>query len=395
MKEVIVSGILPPQATVRTEMVTTVDGIAALRPCYDHLQRVTGNPLPFALHEWHLAWCHHFLNHNPRIREEPLFYVLRDPAGTCVAIVPLIVSRRRVGPLKIVTVNMLGADPAITEIRTPLVAPAYEALAACAVQRHLANSGHWDWIHWCGMNEAFAQALAAGGRMQWQPAQSDFVLDMAPTWDEFRRRLKRNIRESLRHCYNSLRRDSHGFELQVIEDPLELQRGLERFLELHRMRANLNTAALHPNRFASKVSRDFLYEVCTRLCKRRALRLFQLKIASKIVAMRIGFVAGDSLYLYYSGYDPEWSRYSVMTTTVAEVIKYAIARGIKTVNLSPSRDISKTRWNPRQVDYQSAYEPGGRLRSRMAHQAYVRARTGDGVQSWFLRHVIPAGRHWQ
>ncbi len=262
LKEVIVSGILPPQATVRTEMVTTVDGIAALRPCYDHLQRVTGNPLPFALHEWHLAWCHHFLNHNPRIREEPLFYVLRDPAGTCVAIVPLIVSRRRVGPLKIVTVNMLGADPAITEIRTPLVAPAYEALAACAVQRHLANSGHWDWIHWCGMNEAFAQALAAGGRMQWQPAQSDFVLDMAPTWDEFRRRLKRNIRESLRHCYNSLRRDSHGFELQVIEDPLELQRGLERFLELHRMRANLNTAALHPNRFASKVSRDFLYEVC-------------------------------------------------------------------------------------------------------------------------------------
>ena len=80
-------------------MVTTVDGIAGrLRPCYDHLQRVTGNPLPFSLHEWHLAWCQHFLNHDPRIREEPLFYVLRDPAGTCVAIVPLIVSRRRLGP---------------------------------------------------------------------------------------------------------------------------------------------------------------------------------------------------------------------------------------------------------------------------------------------------------
>jgi hypothetical protein len=35
-----------------------------------------------------------------------------------------------------------------------------------------------------------------------------------------------------------------------------------------------------------------------------ALRLFALKIASSIVAMRLGFVAGDSLYFYYSVFDP-------------------------------------------------------------------------------------------
>jgi hypothetical protein len=66
------------QRTVTVETVTTVDGVAALRPCYERLQRAAGNILPFALYEWHLAWCHHFLNRNPRIRDEPLFYVLRD-----------------------------------------------------------------------------------------------------------------------------------------------------------------------------------------------------------------------------------------------------------------------------------------------------------------------------
>jgi CelD/BcsL family acetyltransferase involved in cellulose biosynthesis len=223
------------------------------------------------------------------------------------------------------------------------------------------------------------------------------VLDMAPTWEEFRKRLKRNIRESLRHGYNSLKRDNHSFELQVIEEPPELRRGLDRFLELHALRARFKTSstAAHANRFESQVSRDFLYEVCERLSKRGAVRLFQLKVdGAQIVAMRIGFLVGDGLYLYYSGFDPRWSRYGVMTTTVAEVIKYAIAHGLKTVNLSPTQDVSKSRWSPRQVDYKSAYEQGARLRSRLARRTYMTARSGSGLQSWVLRRLILARREW-
>jgi CelD/BcsL family acetyltransferase involved in cellulose biosynthesis len=394
LTEIIAPGGLASRATVTLDAVTTLDGVAALGPCYERLHRVTGNTSPFALHEWHFAWCRHFLNCNPRIHDEPLFYVLRNSAGTCVAIVPFVISRRRLGPLRIASVNLLGADPAITELRAPLVDPDYEYLTASAVQHHLATVGDWDWVHWTGISTAFGEALSVGGKLQWQPALSDCVLDMAPTWEEFRLRLKRNIRESLRHCYNSLKRDGHHFELRVIEDPAEVRRGLDRFLELHILRANFKSTVMHPNRFASQVCRDFLYEVCQRLAQRGAIRLFQLKIGSQVVAMRIGFVVGGSLYLYYSGFDPAWSRYSVMTTTVAEAIKYAIAQGLETVNLSPTLDISKARWSPRQVDYQSAYEQRGRLRSRLARHAYMKARSGEGLQSWVLQHLIPARHHW-
>jgi len=389
----IIAGDRLSKTTVTVETVTTVDGIAALRPCYERLQRVTGNTLPFALHEWHLAWCHHFLNHTARIHDEPLFYVLHDSAGACVAIVPLIITRRLVGPLKILSINLLGADPNITEIRAPLIDPDYVYLTARAVRDHLAKVGDWDWIYWSGISDEFGKALAADGSLLWQPALPDYVLDMAPTWEEFRGRLKRNIRESLRHCYNSLKRDHHSFELQVIETLPELRRGLDRFIELHFLRARLQNAPKHPNRFDSQVSRDFLYEVCERLAERGAVRVFQLKVGSQTVATRIGFVAGDSLYLYYSGFDPAWSRYGVMTTTVAEVIKYAIAQGLKTVNLSPVKEISKTRWSPRQVDYQSAYQQGRRLRSRLARRAYMQAKSGGGLQSWVLQHLIPARHH--
>jgi CelD/BcsL family acetyltransferase involved in cellulose biosynthesis len=191
-----------------------------------------------------------------------------------------------------------------------------------------------------------------------------------------------------------LKRDGHSFELEVIDSLPELPGALHRFFELHRLRAQMKTAPTHLDRFASKLLRDFLHDVCERLCRRGLVRIFQLKIGSEVVATRIGFVVGESLYLYYSGFDPEWSRYGVMTTTVAEAIKYAIAHGLKTVNLSPAKDVSKTRWGPRQVDYASVYENGVRLRSRLAREAYLKARSGEGLQSKVLQRLISVRRNW-
>lgn len=357
---------------------TTVDGIAALRPCYERLNRVTGNALPFALHQWHLTWCQHFLT--PHRDDRPLFYVLRDGAADCVAIIPFIVSRRRVGPLSFVFLRLVGTEMMLTEIRSPLVESGYEHLVVRAVRDSLDAGLDWDWIHWTGIGGAFEQALRIGGRLQPEPSTPYYVLDLPPTWGELRYALKRNIRESLRHCYNSLKRDGLQFELQVITERAGVRAALDRFLELHALRANLKNTVIHPNRFASPVEQGFLYAVCERLCESRALRLFCLRIGAETVAMRIGFVVGDSLYLYYSGYDPQWSGYSVMTTTVAEAIKYAIAHGLKTVNLSPGNDVSKTRWGPVELQYTSAYEQRDRLRSRLASRAYVRTHSGTRLQ---------------
>jgi CelD/BcsL family acetyltransferase involved in cellulose biosynthesis len=376
---------------VTLQVVTDVPGIQSLEADYARLCRVTGNRLPFSLHAWHLTWCRHFLNCDPRIEEEPLFYILRDAGNDCVAILPFILSRRHFGPLKVASVLPLGADPAITEIRVPLVQEGYEALTVRAARDALDRVADWDWIHWCGLNGEFAEALSARKELHWQAPMSDFVLDLPGSWEEFRTGLKRNIRESLRHCYNSLARHGHSFEFDVIENPRDLQPALSQFLHLHRMRAAFTGGVAHPDRFASPVSQEFLYAVCERLAERGALKLFALKIGGEVVAMRIGFEVGDALYLYYSGFDPKWWNFSVMTTTMAEAIKYAIGRGLRIVNLSPARDIAKTRWSPRQVDYGSAYETRDRLRSRIAYTAYLKIKSNDG--SKLLQRLI-APRSW-
>jgi CelD/BcsL family acetyltransferase involved in cellulose biosynthesis len=372
-----------------------MQGLQALRPCYEQLQRETGNILPFAMHDWHVAWCGRFLNNNARTHDQLHFYVMRDADGKCVCVLPFIISRRRVGPLSVPTINFVGADTNVTEIRTPLMVPGYEDAIALAVQSQLAQMDGWDWVHWIGISDAFGDALSKHCTLFWQPEQPTFVLDLAATWEQFRSGLKRNIRESLRHCYNSLKRDKHAFDFKIIEAGPEVAPGVERFLELHGMRAEVHVGVQHPNRFWNPMLRDFLREVCQRFADAGALRLFQLKIGSEVVAMWVGLASGDCIFFYSSGFDPAWSRYSVMTTTLAEAIKYAIGQGFKSVHLSAGKDVAKTRWGPREVIHKAAYQHAKRLRSRIALLTYIKARASDGLLAKVLHRVGQIRPAWR
>jgi CelD/BcsL family acetyltransferase involved in cellulose biosynthesis len=380
---------------LNVEVVDTSAGLVALAADYDRLQRMTGNNLPFALHDWHVAWWNNFPQPNASVRDELRILVVRDHEGECVGIVPLVLTRRGIGRFSVGTMALIGPDPNISEIRTPLVAPGFEARTAWAVHTKLSEDTSWDWIHWTGIGGPFAEALALAANLDWRETTPDYILDLPATWEQLRSSLKRNIRESLRHCYNSLKRDNLAFETVVARTPADVARGVDTFLELHAMRASAEAGVSHPNRFESEAARSFLRDVCARLAQRDITRVIMLKIDGKIVAARIGFVVGNSLYLYYSGFDPAWGKYSVMTTTVAEAIKYAIELGLATVNLSPGTDVSKTRWGARVVPVEGAVQLRASWRSQLAYAAYRRAIDGTTPQ-WasLLLRALPR-RTWR
>lgn len=378
---------------ITTEVVRDLEGVRALGRDYEHLYEVTCNTLPFATQDWHLAWCERFLNPDEQIREQPLFHVLRRASGECVAIVPLILSQRRFGPLRVGSVALVGADPGLTEIRSALIKPGYEWLTVRAVHERLAQVPDWDWIQWSGMNAQLAQALESESAPKRCNVTQDFVLDLPPTWQKFRAGLKRNIRESLRHCYNSLKRGGHSFEFVVAREPAEVRAALGRFIELHGMRAQMANATYHPNFFATPNLQAFLQDVCARLAARDAVRVFQLRIGGEIVASRVAFVLRDTIYLYYSGFDPAWARYSVMTTTFAEALKYAIANEFPLVNLSIGAEQSKLRWNPRLIEFSSALVQREFLRSRILSSAYRLTQSRHAAGAKLLKNFLHS-RKW-
>ncbi len=303
---------------------------------------------PFATSTWLALWWRHYSESRLLFRDRFFVHTVRDEHGKLVAVAPLILTERPgSGPFRSRNLYFFGSDKSITELRGLICARDHEAQVVRALLAHLRDiKSEWDWLIWNGVHvdsEAF-RVLSDDESFQWGNETADYVLDLPSTWEEFRSSRSRNIKESLRKCYNSLKRDGHSFTFRVVTEVSAMPEAIGRFFELHACRAGARNQVWHANVFAENRARQMILDLAAGSNEHLSVRVFQLIIAGKVVASRLGFALGDELYLYFSGYEPEWGAYSVMTTTVAETIKWAIQNGFKVVNLSPGTDVSKTRW---------------------------------------------------
>lgn len=331
---------------------TVVDDAELFRlvPEWTALEATITPRMPFRTPWWNLLWWHHLGKSHALVRDEMRVYAVRNAQRELLAIAPMMITRRPGALMRLVReLRFFGADVNITEQRG-LVCRAEHQPGVIAALREAFNDSRADWdvIHWAGIDDSPAarEAIEQTGTVRWGPPIEDFFLPMPRQWDDFRAALPRNTKEALRKCYNSLKRDGHEFRLRVASRPDQTPAALDRFLELHAERALREDTVTHPNVFAEPAARAFLLDFCQHLAQRDQLRVFQLEIGGEIVATRVAFQMGNELFLYYSGYLPDWGRYSVMTTVVAEALRWSIERGVRRVNLSTGSDPSKLRWRP-------------------------------------------------
>lgn len=359
--------------TLHVEPITTMTALEALRPEWEALETTVSPRLPFRSALWNTLWWKHLREQRALVRDHLYVHTVRGTDGKLVAIAPMVITRRpSVGPVQVRVLQFLGLDPNITELRGFTCRSEDEGAAFDALYRHFVSNGsEWDWLQWSGTRHSGAvdQTLSAAGAFKGGEIPV-FTLPLPPTWESFKGSLSRNIKESLRKCYNSLKRDGHSFVFRAVERPEDARAAVTLFFQLHANRSSATGTVDHNDVFRAPRAKSFLLDYAQAMAERGLLRVFQLEIAGAVVATRIGFVLGNELYLYYSGYEPEWGKYSVMTTVVAESIRYAIEHGFKVVCLSTGRDISKTRWSPDETLFLDYILVSPKLRGRVAFQAY-------------------------
>jgi len=368
--------------TLNVATLTTLDQLHSIEEEWIQLLGRIGADLPFLWPDWTITWWESFRQQRAVIRDNLYVKTVRGESGELLAIVPLMMTERpAVGPARARAVGFLGADNYVTEQRAPIIDRRCQRELAEALASDLRALNSWDWITWEGLDKEgeFAAALGRELDLHWAESQPGNILRLAPTWDEFRQGLKHNIKESLRHCYNSLKRANLVPRLEVASTPAELVPALETFFTLHAARAGQVDGVKHPDRFAEVGVRQFLERACARFARRGMTRVFTLRVGDTPVASRIGFMLPDCLYLYYSGFDPEWGKYSVATTLLAEALKHAIDSGCSRVHLSMGADVSKSRWGPEMPVFHTAVCTRPRVSSRVAR----------GVYSWVQRHRHP------
>jgi CelD/BcsL family acetyltransferase involved in cellulose biosynthesis len=386
--------VLSSGSELRIQLITSFDDLLDLKAEWLALEARVGAELPFQTWEWAVAWWRHLREDSRAVRDELRVCVVRDRFEAVIAVAPLMLTERpSFGPVRLRQLQFMGADPNITEVRTMLCLPELEEECCRLLRVHFAeHADTWDWISW----EGLCRSTSDQNDSFKAEDKSTFVLNLASDWQTMKGRLNRNIKESLRKCYNSLRRDGLTYALETLEDADAIDSAMSDFFRLHAKRASQKDTVRHADVFASAEARAFLLEVCHALAERGVTRMFRLRVNGRVVATRIGFQIGPKLYLYYSGWDAAYGRYSVMTTLLAEIIKDAISRGSTAVNLSTGNDVSKTRWGPEQVVYHSRVQVAPRLSARAHYFGFRAARsvsagrvTRDMLPGFLVRRSEP------
>ena len=359
-----------PTALV-VETIRDEERLRALEPEWVVLENETGNTLPFRTAAWALSWWKHLRRQCSVIQDSLALRAIRTPSGRLVGVAPLMITQSPGrGFLRMQCLQFFGADPNITELRGGLWARDYEQACIRALTADAArHASEWDWLVWNGIPAGSATAETLKSGVKWTRFTPYYTLRLEGDWAKFKSGLRRNVKESLRKCYNSLKRDGLACSLEMVTERDELAGALQHFFWLHAERSTTGSIK-HPNVFATSNARAFLIDACERLGQRGQARVYRLRVGRDIVATRVAFLMGGTLYLYFSGYRREFGKYSVTTTLLAEIIQHAFAEGIGSINLSTGNDVSKTRWAPRESLECDGVTVSSRLRGRLAYATY-------------------------
>jgi CelD/BcsL family acetyltransferase involved in cellulose biosynthesis len=322
--------------------ITTEDGFDLLRDEWNQLVDRLEVPSPFQSWEWCRTWWRHFgADHRLRI------VVVRDADGV-IGIAPLY--QRRYGPRRGPSILApLGWEDhrrkqGITE-QNELLFPAPDRLRLLTALSGWLQERRWSLALLPGnqmpppLEGWLAEKLVLLGRPMWS-----YYRGLPETWAEVVANLGKSMRDNVKYYPKLLERSGHTTTLRVCATPAEVSAAIPVFFELHRARAISGAAVAHEDRFRFHDRRSFLTDVGPMLAATGRLKVGLLEVDDSVVAAQAWLETGSTMFMYYSGYDPAWSRYSVQLVATIEALKDGISRGLTSVELLRGGGHAKERW---------------------------------------------------
>ena len=359
--------------TLRIEELNGPAALEIITPEWELLDAQVSPRTPFTSPLWAKLWWRHLRQTRPAIRQEFFAHIVRDETDRLLAVVPLVITHRPAyGPLRLRILQFFGgADGSITEHRCIVCREDDEPRVIEALASYFRDrKDKWDLFVWTGIRNDEIASDRSGNLLKVYKRMPDYLVSLPDSWEKFRSGLSGNMKEAIRKCYKHLARDGHTFSFRAVVRPEDIPASLDRLLALHSERAEFKYAPRHRDLFAQAPRRAFIADVARLMAERGQLRIFELEVDGRVVASRMAFLLGDELYLYYSGYDLEWRKHSIMTTLMCECFKWAIESGVKVVNLSKGKDPSKLRWRGSEVMFQDALLMAPTRRGRLVSRAY-------------------------
>jgi len=167
-------------------------------------------------------------------------------------------------------------------------------------------------------------------------------LDLPFTWEEYLATLIGKQRHELRRKLRRLQK-AGNIDYHFVEDSAAVHDIMDTFLKLF-SKSRKEKAA-----FMTASMESFFRSLADTMAEAKLLRFSILELDTLPVAMDMCFDYNDSVYLYNSGYDPNYNSLSVGLLSKALLIKDSIHRGRKRFDFLKGRETYKYHLGGREV----------------------------------------------
>ena len=288
---------------------------------------------PFLTPTWNENWMIHFgQSLDARV------LVFRDGKENLVALGTFVSSKREKEERGI---SLLGSSD-LWDYRDLIIAPGWEEQVYSSLAGYF-REGPWEYLEITGISEFSPTARffpffmqSSGFFIEQEIEEVAVYLDLPTGWEMFLEGLNSKDRHELRRKMRRMERET-TFELSKAEEPLSLSEKMEVFFNLHR-KSGKDKAEFMTPKMAS-----FFGEIAARFQEKGWLNLTFLQIEGKEVATFLSFGFAGTEYVYNSGYDPEFSRFSPGIVLAALCIRRAIEKGRVRFNFLRGREDYKYR----------------------------------------------------
>jgi CelD/BcsL family acetyltransferase involved in cellulose biosynthesis len=151
-------------------------------------------------------------------------------------------------------------------------------------------------------------------------------LALPASWDDYLASLDKKDRHELRRKIRRLFDSGASVDFQVLSEQADVVAAMDDFLDLHTRSRQDKTDFMTPDMAM------FFRRMASALSAEGLIRLFMLRINGKPAAAVLCFDAGSYLYMYNSGYDPEFSGLSVGLVSKALCLQWAIENGMSGID---------------------------------------------------------------
>ncbi len=341
---------------ITVSLVTGVDELNALRSDWESLVSKDPAASPFASWNWVQSWLNVY-----GVKRQIVSLVCRQ-GNEIVGIVPFSWTKH-LSPLALRKLWMFGFQDGLGNnelTEEPVMAlssqPEIRDRVWSAIHQEVKDQiqdGPWDIIAYrkfgkgiegCSLVEVKSKSVVVQ-----QYLRGCETVRLPDSWETYVKSLTKSMRENISYYKRKFLKSNIGYTVEFVAGD-EIHAVISTMVNLHKKRTYQDEQLAHVDYFTDPRQKSLLVAALKEMIPTGQAQLAVLKSEGKIIAVQAFLKNDRMLVAHYSGFDPDWSKFSPLFVLQSHVIKHGIENGIETLNLLRGNASWQRRWGANAVD---------------------------------------------